>query len=189
MSNEVTDKKKLDELNKIIDDIKKEASNNPEYGFDDDWDIFIRKMMPLTTQMSSPRIQNYIFKKKGWTKVKASQNKGDIKNDLGQYLEVKATIITSSNPYVNIVQIRLWQDIWGYYIFVIDTKRDYETTQFTLSKADMIDAVKLDGRSAHGTFEANKANKNKEWAIHFRWEKGNSTYKRWIEKYKSEKFP
>ena len=172
MSDKDEERKKLDELNRAISKIRGEAASNPEYGFTDDWHTFMSKMMLLTTQSQSPRIQNYIFKKKGWVKVPASLNRGDVKNTSGQHFEVKATIITSSNPYVNIVQIRLWQQVWGYYIFVIDAMKNYETTLFTLSKSDMEEAVKLEGQSAHGTFEANKVNINKEWAIHFGWDKG-----------------
>lgn len=189
MTNEVGERKKLDELNQAISKIRGEASRNLEYGFEDDWYSFMSKMMLLTTQSQSPRIQNYIFRAKGWKKVPASLNKGDIKNEAGQYFEVKATIITSSNLSVNVVQIRLWQQVWGYYIFVIDAMNNFKTLQFTLSKADMERAVKLEGRSAHGTFEANKENKNKEWAIHFIWNASDPTYKRWIKEYAHEEFP
>lgn len=65
------ERKKLEELNRAISKIRGEASTNLEYGFTNDWQTFMSKMMLLTTQSQSPRIQNYIFKKKGWVKVPA----------------------------------------------------------------------------------------------------------------------
>jgi len=177
-----------DYLNKAISKVRSEAYNDPEYGFDDDWQTFMSKMMLLTPQSQGARIQNYIIKTKGWEKVPSSLDRGDAINEYGEYVEIKTSVITSSNPYVNIVQIRLWQEIDGYHVFVIDSTNDFETVEFKLSKSDMINEVKQIGILAHGTINANKLNTNKEQAIHFLWG-DNPICKRWLAKYKYGSFP
>jgi len=168
----------------VLDNIREYAINNIEYGFNDDWATFIRKMRILTPQSSGSRIQNYIFRALGWTKINPLLNRGDVKNSLGQYFEVKVTIITSSNPCANIVQVRLWQDISGHQIFVIDSTNNYKVTHFTLSRYEMNQEVSLCGSNAHGTKEANKLNVNIEWALRINWDETNEVYNRWINKYK-----
>lgn len=179
-------KQEYSEINsvlKTLDSMRKEAIENKQYGFDDDWKMFMKKMRILTPQSSGSRIQNYIFRALGWTKISALLNKGDVKNTLNQYYEVKVTTVTTSNPTANIVQIRLWQKISGHHIFVIDSTKDYELIHFQLSKSEMKKEVELCGSSAHGTTEANKDNKKVEWAIHINWKKDDSVYKRWMEDY------
>jgi len=178
-----------DHLNEAISKVRSEASNYPEYGFDDDWEAFMSKMMLLTPQSQGARIQNYIIKTKGWKKIPSSLDRGDAINEYGEYVEIKTSIITSSNPYVNIVQIRLWQKIDGYYIFVIDATNNYEAIQFILSKSDMINEVKLTGIFSHGTLNANKLNVNREHSIHFMWDDEYEVCERWLKKYKHRYFP
>jgi ribosomal protein L23 len=171
----------------ILDIVRKEAIMNSKYGFDDDWIIFNKKMRILTTQSSGGRIQDYIFRKLGWIRVSSKLDRGDVKNSLGQYFEVKVTTITTSNTTANVIQIRLWQKISDYHIFVIDSTKNYKLTHFQLSKSEMSDEVKLCGAtSAHGTKEASLSNKNIEYAIHFNWNEKDCIYKRWVEKYKQD---
>lgn len=176
--------KELDKTIEIIDRIRTDAQKDREYAFSEPWEKYFRIMRLLTPQSSGNRIQNYIFKLLGWEKVKAQLNKGDVKNSLDQYFEVKTTIITPSNRCANIIQIRLWQDISGYYIFVIDATKKYDLTCFFLSKAEMTEEVELYGTSAHGTKDAIKSNKKVEWALRVKWDVNNETYQRWIKKYK-----
>lgn len=179
----------VDELDKaieVIDAVREAAVHDPAYGLNDDWLTFMKKMRILTPQSSGARMQNYIFKALGWTRIPASANRGDVKNSLGQYFEVKVTIISSSNSCANIVQIRLWQPIAGHHVFVIDTTSGYSVTHFALSKYDMEQEVKLCGASAHGTQEANKSNLNVEWAIRIDWDAEDETYKRWMLKYRQD---
>ncbi len=176
--------KDIEKTIKILDKIRKEAIVNQKYGFNDNWKLFMKKMRLLTNQSSGARIQNYIFDTFGWTKIPANLNRGDIKNSIGQYFEVKATTITTSNTCANIVQIRLWQNVSGYHIFVINAKEDYELIHFQLSKSEMEQEVELCGSQAHGTKQANLNNQHVEWAIRIPWGKGDKVYDRWIEKYK-----
>lgn len=170
----------------VLNILRKEAILNPNWGFDDDWITFNKKMRILTMQSSGQRIQNYIFKAFGWTKISPLLDKGDVKNSIGQYFEVKVSTITSSNPSVNIVQIRLWQKISGHHIFVIDATKNYELTHFSLSKFDMEEEVRLIGTSAHGTKEATKDNIKKEWAIRFNWNDNDKKLIRWKNKYRQD---
>jgi len=59
----------------ILDNIREVAIDNPEYGFDDDWITFVKKMRVLTPQSSGSRIQNYIFRALGWGKISPLLNK------------------------------------------------------------------------------------------------------------------
>ena len=176
----------LDKAIKIIDIARKEAVDNLEYGFDENWKNFMKRMRILTSQSSGARMQNYIFKAFGWTKIPANLNKGDVKNSLGQYYEVKATTITTSNKSANIVQIRLWQNVSGYHIFVIDSTNDYKLTHFQLSKNEMKQEVEACASQAHGTKEINQANHHVEWAIRVPWKKGDKVYDRWMNRYKQD---
>jgi ribosome-associated translation inhibitor RaiA len=168
----------------VLDNIRESAIANTEYGFNDDWVTFMKKMRILTAQSSGARIQNYIFHAFGWAKINPLLNRGDVKNSLGQYYEVKVTIITTSNPCANIVQIRLWQNISGHHIFVVDAMENYKLTHFALSSFDMKQEVALCGVNAHGTKETNKSNQKVEWAIRIKWKENDIVYKRWTEKYK-----
>ena len=176
----------FDKAIEILDNIRGAAIKNSKYGFDNDWITFIKKMRILTPQSSGARIQNYIFKTLGWEAIPASLNKGDVRNSLGQYFEVKVTLITTSNSCANIVQIRLWQLVSGHHIFVINTTNDNAVTHFSLSKEEMKQEVSLWGNSAHGTKEANILNQNVEWAIRINWDSNDKIYQRWVAKYKQE---
>lgn len=177
----------IDEVIRVLDVIREEAQRDKNYGFNDDWKTFMKKMRILTTQSSGSRMQDYIFKKLGWTRIPSKLDKGDVKNSLGQHFEVKVTTITTSNTTANLVQVRLWQNVSAYHIFVIDSTKDYKLIHFQLSKSEMKEEVKLYGSSqAHGTKHATKNNQNIEYAIHFDWNEEDETYKRWIEKYKQD---
>ena len=176
----------IDQAIELIDNIREFAVSHLEYGFGDNWLNFMKKMRILTPQSSGARIQNYIFRALGWEAISPLLDRGDIKNSLGQYFEVKVSLITSSNTSANIVQIRLWQSINGHHIFVIDTTKNCEVTHFSLSTYDMKQEVELCGSSAHGTKVANMSNKNVEWAIRISWKSDNKTYQRWMAKYKQE---
>lgn len=170
----------------IIDAIREAAVQDPEYGFTDNWSTFMKKMRVLTPQSSGSRIQNYIFRALGWTRVPASINRGDVRNSLGQYFEVKVTIVSPSNRCANVVQIRLWQSISGHHVFVVDATNKYVVTHFFLPKYDMAREVELCGASAHGTREANRSNQNVEWAIRVNWNDRDEVYRRWMERYRQD---
>lgn len=149
----------------------------------DTWPLFIRKMRVLTPQSSGARIQNYIAAAFGWRVVSQKLDLGDIVDASGRYFEVKASIITPSNPDVNLVQIRPYQKIDGYHIFVVDS--DYKLHHLSLTKAQMAAEIAVLGNNAHGTNDANKKNVNQEKAIRFAWTPQSGTAKTWLEKYRA----
>ena len=178
--------KEIDDAIRVMDTIRTDAQKDSKYGFSDDWKNFMKKMRLLTTQSSGSRMQDYIFNKFGWTKIPSNLNRGDVKNNLGQFFEVKVSTITPSNRTANFVQIRLFQNISGYHIFVIDSTTDYKLIHFSLSKSEMKKEVELCGSQAHGTKESIKSNNNIEYAIHIKWKKEDETFNRWIENYKQD---
>lgn len=179
-------KKEIEDSIKIMDIVRQEAQNDSEYGFNENWEDFMKRMRILTTQSSGGRMQDYIFKKLGWEKIPSKLNKGDVKNSLGQYFEVKVTTITTSNTTANIVQIRPYQNVSAYHIFVIDSTNKYTLTHFQLSKNEMKEEVRLIGSQAHGTKESVAKNPNVEYAIHFKWDENDKNYQRWIQNYKQD---
>jgi len=173
----------IDTTIKILDIVRGEAIKNKNYGFSDDWVLFMKKMRLLTPQSSGARFQNRIFESLGFTIVDQKLGKGDVKNSINQFFEVKASVITTSNPLVNIVQIRPWQEIAGHYVFVIDSFNNYHVTTFYLSKAEMKEEIKLSGQYSHGTTSINEQNQHREYSIRFNWIKKDTVFKRW-QKYK-----
>ena len=170
---------------KIIDKARKEGIKDKEYGFNDDWDDFMKRMRVLTSQSNGSRIQNYIFKAFGWEKVDQKLDKGDVKNNLGQYFEVKVTTITTSNNTANIVQIRPWQKISGHHIFVIDSLNEYRVTHYFLTKSEMKTEIEYCANHSHGTKESNKENHHIEWSIRIPWKEKDKVFQRW-KKYKQD---
>lgn len=176
----------IDKVIKVLDIVRQEAKKDNQYGFNDNWKDFMKRMRILNTQSSGSRMQDYIFRKLGWTRIPSKLNNGDVKNSLGQYFEVKVTTITTSNDTANIVQIRLYQNVSAYHIFVVDAMKDYELIHFQLSKNEMKQEVNLIGSQAHGTKGSVANNQNVEYAIHFKWDKNDKNYKRWINNYKQD---
>lgn len=171
--------KELDKAIKVLDTIRKEAKKDPNYALNDDWVLFNKKMRILTTQSSGAKLQNYIFNAFGWERVSQDLGKGDVKNTIGQYFEVKVSTITTSNPTANIVQIRPWQKISGHHIFVIDSTDGYRVTHYFLTKSEMKQEVEKCGTPSHGTKEINKKNEHIERSIRIRWKENDKTFQRW----------
>ena len=172
------------ELNRVIEilDAVRERTKT-ETWYDNDWNLFIRKMRLLNPQSYGPRIQNYLFNRLGWERVPANLDRGDVRNSLGQYFEAKVSLITPKNQAVNIVQVRPWQQITGHHIFVIDATDQYKLYHFALSKNEMKVEIELMGSSAHGTTKALKNNVNREYRLGVPWLKDNHIYQRWINQY------
>jgi len=137
-------------------------SKDSRYGFDDDWDTFIKKVLALSPKSYGTKIQNRIMEKNNLESVKANENKGDFKIN-NKYFEVKCSLITVTNITANITGVRPWQDIDGYYIFIIDAK-DYKniiTYSFKLSKEEMENELKvLNACALNGTSIVNEGNTN-----------------------------
>ena len=121
-----------DELNdflRIFHQLK-EKSIDPRYGFDDDWDIFIKKILALSPKSYGTKIQNRIIEKNNLVHVKANEDLGDFKIE-NQYFEIKTSLITVTNKSANITGIRPWQNVNGYYVFIIDANDYNKITTYT----------------------------------------------------------
>ena len=152
-----------------------------------DWEEFILLMSLKNPQSYGALIQNRIIKELNGQKVKPSLNRGDIfiNND---YHEIKASILTPTNNVMNLVQIRLWQEICGYYCFAFDirTKNKFNIYEYYLSHDQMNNEVDLLGSSAHGTKIVTAENKHNEKAIRINIEDTDSNFMRWNTIYKKQ---
>ncbi len=161
----------------------KTNSKDPRYGFDDNWNTFIKKVLALSPKSYGTKIQNRIMEKNNLESVKASEDKGDFKID-NKYFEIKCSLITVTNTNANITGIRPWQDINGYYIFIIDA-RDYKnitTYSFKLSKVEMGEELKaLNACPINGTKKANEGNTKS--ALRFGFSLDSENFKRWCKDY------
>lgn len=145
------------------------------------WSLFIRRMRLLTSQSWGTRVQNYLCTFYGWTTVRQTLNRGDATVEDGSYIEIKATMITTSNLAANFVQIRPYQDIAGYRMFVVDPA--YKVWRFDLTKAQMAAELAAVGANAHVAQGSSDANSNREYAIRFTWLPEDEDRKRWLANY------
>lgn len=174
------DIQQLDDVIRSLNDIRTQDTST---WLDNPWHIFIRKCYLLNPQQWGGLIRSYLFHRLGWTKVKDTEDRGDVRNTLGQYFEVKVSMITPKNAAINVVQIRLWQNISGYHIFVIDTTNHFKLYHFSLSKSEMKQEDNLLGHSAHGTQQAIIHNVNKERRFSVPWDLTNEHLTRWKQNY------
>lgn len=169
----------------ILREIKENSSENPRYGFEDDWNTFIKKMQFLSPKSFGTRIQNRIIEKNDFIKTNASLDLGDFEKD-GKYFEFKTTILTPSNTGANFVNVRPYQKIDGYYCIVVNTNvSPYLTTQFYLTKQQMETELKvLKANASNGTIISNQDNKNISYRFTIDFSSNNENALRWISDYK-----
>ena len=169
----------------ILREIKEESSKDSKYGFNDDWNTFIKKMQFLSPKSFGTRIQNRIIEKNSFEKVNASDDKGDFKKD-DKYFEFKTTILTPSNTGANFVNIRPYQKIDGYYCLVVNTNiLPYETIQFYLDKEHMDKELwLLKANASNGTIASNIENRNISFRFTIDFSTENESAIRWMDKYK-----
>jgi hypothetical protein len=174
----------LDTAFVVVREVGTAARKSPSYGFTDTFDIFIKKMLLLNPQSYGSRIQNYIADQYGLTLVKQTTDKGDFVNSMGQHYEIKVSLVTDSNPRLNLVQIRPWQIISGYYFVAIDTRRNpFKVYVFMLSKNEMAIECAKHASSAHGTKTAVAGNANKELRMDVPIREGNDLFEEWRSRY------
>ena len=162
----------------------KEESKAAAFGFEDDWQTFIKKMILLSPKAYGTKIQNRIMHKNGLSAVSASDNKADCEKN-GEYYEIKTTILTPTNKNANIAGVREWQNITGYLIFIIDARKlaQIVTYSFYLTK-EQLDNEKSKGitfSDLNGTKEANK--NNEKSAKRFGFSLDSEHFQRWRQDY------
>ncbi len=179
-------KNRLDEAFNTIQSIREESKDDEEYGFNNSWKTFMKKMMFLTPQSASIRIQNYIIKKSLFRKLPPSLDRGDA-TDGRRFYEIKVSVLTNTNDIMNVVQIRMWQKIDGYQIFAIDSLDNFTIYHFFLTKNEMKKEVERIGNNSHITKKSLMKNENIEMSIRI---KPNSEhFNRWMDLYYVDSFP
>lgn len=165
-------------------EIKEESIKDKRYGFEDEWEIFIKKMQFLSPKSFGTHIQNRIIEKNEFTKTNASDDKGDFESK-GDLFEFKTSILTTSNTKANFVNIRPYQAIHGYYLLVIDTNSSpYQTFQFKMTKEQMsFELEMLHANYSNGTKSSNQLNINASFRFSIDFAIENETKKRWIREY------
>ena len=179
------DETEIEKALQILREIKENSSMDLRYGFDDDWNSFIKKMQFLTPKSFGTRIQNRIIEKNDFAKTNASLDLGDFEKN-GKYYEFKTTLLTPSNKGANFVNIRPNQQIVGYYCLVVNTNIiPYETVQFYLTKQQMGTELKLlKANASNGTIISNQDNINVSFRFTIDFSKANENAVRWISDYK-----
>jgi hypothetical protein len=163
----------------------KEQSISKTYGFDDEWNIFIKKVLPLSPKSFGTKIQNRVIFKNALQQVKANEDKGDFEKN-NQYFEIKTSLLTVTNKTANITGVRPWQKIEGYYIFIVNAKdlENISTYSFRLTKDEMEKEIEtLKAIPINGTKKANKGNQNLPLRFGLSVNVTSEHFKRWEECY------
>jgi hypothetical protein len=179
------DETQIEKALQILREIKENSSIDLRYGFEDDWNTFIRKMQFLSPKSFGTRIQNRIIEKNDFIKSNASLDLGDFEKN-GRYFEFKTTLLTPSNRGANFVNIRPYQKIDGYYCLVVNTNvSPYQTFQFYLTKKQMETELKvLKANASNGTTISNQDNKNISYRFTVDISLNNENAFRWLNEYK-----
>lgn len=182
-------REELSDLIHKVNEVRKEAKLNKEFGFEDDMQTFLRKMVLLKTQMSGVRLQNRFMKTLGLQYVNPKAQKGDAVDSNGDHSEIKFTIIDDVHQSLSLVQIRSKEKVKHYYVVAIDTRvgienTDYKVYAFKLSKPEMLfEMEKLGAQLAHGNEVSNEGNKNPEHRMDLPLDFSNENFRRWVNRY------
>lgn len=165
----------------VLTQVRKESVGSPRYGFDDSFDVFIMKMLCLTPQSYGCRLQSFLIERFCLARVSQQKGTGDFQDQFGECWELKASIITDTNAFLNLVQIRPWQSIAGYLCVAIDTRSvPFTVDVYRLSKSDMeSELTACRATAAHGTKDANTHNQKVELRLSIPIAAGNKDYDRW----------
>lgn len=167
---------KISEINEIKD-FSKWSKNC-------DWEEFILTMRFFNPQSYGFKIQNKIIQHLKGEKVPSKLDKGDMLFH-NNYYEIKSSILTNTNNMLNLVQIRPWQEIQGYYCFAFDirNKYDFKIHEFYISHSQMLDEIEMYGSSAHGTKTVTAENHYNEIAIRILCDDDDPYFKKWQDNY------
>jgi len=175
---------KFEELLRLYAQFKDE-SKDEDFGFDDEWLLFLKKMCLLSPKSYGTKIQNRVIIRNNFNKVSQKDDKGDFEIN-NEYYELKTSVITVTNKTANISGLRKYQNINGYYILLIDAS-DYNRPQtyiYKLSKKEMNNEMKtMKACPLNGTKQANINNKNIPYRIGLLIKDDSKDFKRWNELY------
>lgn len=155
---------------------------------EEDRDLGMKAIITTTSAQSyGAVIEKILIKEKGWSKVSASDDRGDAYDPTtGKYYEIKVTVARpSKGDKVNFVQLRPHQDIDGYYMVIINEATGAEEN-FYITKEQMAGEIEATGSSlAHGVRSAEKHGRD-EYAIRFSTKPTDAVYLRWQQLYKAD---
>jgi hypothetical protein len=173
------------ELIELIDEYKTPIVKDKRWGFDLEEKEFIKGMCLLTPQAYGSRIESRMAEYTNMKKVSSRKSKGDCVTSNGHYVENKGSIITTTNPFLNLVQIRVFHEIEYYFCQAFDVRDldNYTSYYFVLTHDEMLEECKNAG-NAHGTKKVNKENTNVEKRMSILVDKNDATFKRWCDKYR-----
>ena len=177
----------LDAAAAVMQRVRDEAAAQGPSGrmLGDPWPLFIRKMRLLNPQSYGARLQNWVVRRWGWERVPSSSDVGDARDpETGTYHEIKFSLPNRSDETAHFVQIRLYQPVDTYQLFVV--RPNNRLTRLVLSKEQMREEVARIGGSAHGTQAAVADNAAREHAIRIRWAADNPECVRWLRRYRAD---
>ena len=173
--------KKLQNINRMIEEELQSNNETIKNGF-----LFYSLMIGSSAQAKAIPSEQFIIQKMGLTPVDAKENHGDGKDDNNNYYEIK-TSFTNSKNYLNIRQIRLYQNN-DYYICGFINEDDLDKSKFyLLTEEQMKKEVELCGGFTHGTQTVNEENEHPEYSITIPvYSSRSEKTRRWDEKYLNE---
>jgi hypothetical protein len=166
-------------------------SKDRNWGFDLSEKEFIKGMSLLNPQSYGGRIESYIRRILGYSKILAKENSGDIRSLNNKDVEVKVSLLTITNPSLNMVQLRLFQDLDYYLCVAYDLRKisEFNSYIFLLTHDEMKKECEIyNVGAAHGTKKTNLQNENIELRMSFNCDDGDEQFSRWKQKYLFKSF-
>lgn len=139
---------------------------------------FYLLIAPLTAQSKSTKYENLICKILNGMKIKAEADKGD-------FVEIKCSTPSKDGNILNVVQIRLHQQIEYYICAFIDDISYKNNFIFKLTKEQMKHECDLIGNSAHGAARKQQINKEMRFSIKLD-DIDSEVTKRWLNNYRNQ---
>ena len=174
----------IKEIEKQITDIKtfnELTLNNITNVLAEPWGIFCTRLSMLSSQKASNIVQTKFIKEFGLDVVPSKIDRGDAKKN-DTYFEYKYSYVKTDKDKLDILQIRLYQNIQYYVVSLFDIITFPAThVLFLLTHDEMLNECNLLGGTTHGTKAATKNNQNKEYSIHLH--SSDNNFKRWIDTY------
>lgn len=172
----------LKEVKKQYDDVRSYVESLQDDLYEKNEKEFMTLVNFLPSQSYGNKIEKYLKKKLNLYDVR-NMDKGDAVDDNNNYHEIKCSLLDKTNK-INIVQIRLWQDVDYYLIGVfIPSEENYYILKLTKDEMEK-ECDKLNANIAHGNTISTKDNKNVELRLTIQY--NSDTFKRWLEQYKIE---
>lgn len=121
-------KQKIEEIkkyHKISEPLRLEIANADFSKSSADFSKIFFALSVLSAQQWATRIQKTLTQKLNMEHVPSSYGRGDcVDNKNYFYYEIKCSVITKTNDTLNMVQIREWEDLKGYFICGIDLRNE-----------------------------------------------------------------